>query len=371
MGNLTVVTEFILLGLSNHRELEVPLFSIYLLFYAITLTGNILLITITMDPALHTPMYFFLRVLSFLEICYTSVTVPKMLVNFLSEDKSISYMGCFVQMYFLLFLGVSECFLLAAMAYDRYVAICNPLRYRLIMNRMVCLSLAVLSWFSGNVVSLIQTVWVFTLPFCGSNKINYFFCDIPPLIKLSCIDTSQYEMQLFTAAILVIFTPFTLILVSYIFIISTILKMASAEGRHKAFSTCSSHLIVVTLYYGYLSEVGFLNFSLFLWLSCFVFIIVSYVQIFTTVVRIPSEQGRHKAFSTCLPHLIVVSLFLSTATFAYLKPISSSPSVQNLLVAVLYSVLPPMMNPIIYSMRNKELKGALSKLIGWRLIIKN
>ncbi|XP_065271794.1 olfactory receptor 10A7-like [Emys orbicularis] len=302
-GNLTVVTEFILLGLSNHRELEVPLFSIYLLFYTITLTGNILLITITMDPALHTPMYFFLRVLSFLEICYTSVTVPKILVNFLSEDKSISYMGCFVQMYFLLFLGASECFLLAAMAYDRYVAICNPLRYSLIMNKMVCLSLAVLSWFSGNVVSLVQTVWVSTLPFCGSSKINYFFCDIPPLIKLSCTDTSQYEMQLFTAAILVIFTPFTLILVSYIFIISTILKMASAEGRHKAFSTCSSHLIVVTLYYG-------------------------------------------------------------CSSLIYLRPNSINLPDSNKVLSLIYTTVTPTLNPFIYSLRNKEVKEALRRILG-------
>ncbi|XP_044837433.1 olfactory receptor 10A7-like [Mauremys mutica] len=302
-GNLTVVTEFILQGLSNHRELEVPLFSIYLLFYTITLTGNILPITITMDPALHNPMYFFLRVLSFLEICYTSVTVPKMLVNFLSEDKSISYMGCVVQMYFLLFLGASECFLLAAMVYDCYVAMCNPLRYRLIMNRMVCLSLAVLSWFSGNVVSLVQTVWVSTLPFCGSNKINYFFCDIPPLIKLSCIDTSQYEMQLFSASILVIFTPFTLILVSYIFIISTILKMASAEGRHKAFSTCSSHLIVVTLYYG------------------------------------------------------CSSLF-------YLRPNSINLPDSNKVLSLIYTTVTLTLNPFIYSLRNKEVKEALRRILG-------
>ncbi|XP_050775756.1 olfactory receptor 10A7-like [Gopherus flavomarginatus] len=301
--NLTVVTEFILQGLSNHGKLEVPLFSIYLLFYTITLSGNILLITITMDPALHNPMYFFLRVLSSLEICYTSVTVPKMLVNFLSEDKSISYMGCVVQMYFLLFLGAFECFLLAAMAYDRYVAICNPLRYRLIMNRMVGLSLAVLSWFSGNVVSLVQTVWVFTLPFCGSNKINYFFCDIPPLIKLSCIDTSQYEMQLFSASILVIFTPFTLILVSYIFIISTILKMASAEGRHKAFSTCSSHLIVVTLYYG-------------------------------------------------------------CSSLIYLRPNSINLPDSNKVLSLIYTTVTPTLNPFIYSLRNKEVKEALRRILG-------
>ncbi|KAM7150046.1 olfactory receptor 10A7-like [Macrochelys suwanniensis] len=301
-GNLTTVSEFILLGLTNHRELQVPLFSIYLFIYTITLMGNILIILITLDTALQTPMYFFLQVLSFLEICYTSVTIPKMLVNFLSENRSISYVGCAAQMYFLLFLGISECFLLAAMAYDRYVAICNPLRYRLIMNRRVCLSLAVLSWFSGNIASLVQTVWVFNLPFCGSNQINYFFCDISPLIKLSCIDTSSYEMQLFTTTILVNITPFTLILVSYIVIISTILKMASAEGRHKAFSTCSSHLIVVTLYYG-------------------------------------------------------------SSGLIYLRPKSINSQDSNKVLALMYTTITPILNPIVYSLRNNEVKGAL-----WRLL---
>uniref|UniRef100_A0A8C3H9K5 Olfactory receptor n=1 Tax=Chrysemys picta bellii TaxID=8478 RepID=A0A8C3H9K5_CHRPI len=303
MGNLTTVTEFILLGLSNHHELQVPLFSIYLLIYLITLMGNILIILITIDTALQTPMYFFLRVLSFLEICYTSVTIPKMLVNFLSDNRSISYVGCAAQMYFLLFLGISECFLLAAMAYDRYVAICNPLRYRLIMNRRVCLSLVVLSWFSGNVVSLVQTTWVFNLPFCGSNQINYFFCDIPPLLKISCTDTSSYEMQLFTATILVNFTPFSLILVSYIVIISTILKMASADGRHKAFSTCSSHLIVVILYYG-------------------------------------------------------------SSGLIYLRPKSTNSPDSNKVLALMYTTITPILNPIVYSLRNNEVKEALGKILG-------
>ncbi|XP_038225116.1 olfactory receptor 10A7-like [Dermochelys coriacea] len=297
-GNLTMVTEFILLGLYNHRELEVPLFSIYLLIYTITLTGKILTILITMDTALHTPMYFFLQVLSFLEICYTSVTVPKMLVNFLSEDRSISYMGCVAQIYFL---GISECFLLADMAYDHYVAICNPLRYRLIMKR-VCLSLTVLSWFSGNVVSLVQTAWVFNLPFCGYNQINYFFCDIPPLIKLSCTDTSSYEMQLFTATVLVNFTLFFLILVSYTFIISTILKMVLTDGRHKAFSTCSSLLIVVTLYYG-------------------------------------------------------------SSGLIYLRPKSINSLDSNKVLALMYTTITPYLNPIVFSLSNNEVKGAVQRLL--------
>ncbi|XP_006034163.3 olfactory receptor 10A7-like [Alligator sinensis] len=301
MGNLTRITNFFLLGLSNHPKLEVLLFCIFLVIYIISLMGNVLIMILTADPFLCTPMYYFLRVLSFLDICYTSVTIPKMLINFLSEDKYISYVGCAAQMYFLLFLGASECFLLAAMAYDRYVAICNPLRYSAIMNRKVCLSLTLLSWFSGNMVSLTQTAWVFTLPFCGSNQINYFFCDIPPLIKLSCINTSVYEMQLFTATILVIFTPFSLILLSYIYIISTILKMPSADGRYKTFSTCSSHLMVVTLYYG-------------------------------------------------------------SGSLIYLRPKSTNSPDSSKLLALIYTTATPMLNPMIYSLRNKDVKGALRRI---------
>uniref|UniRef100_A0A674JN82 Olfactory receptor n=1 Tax=Terrapene triunguis TaxID=2587831 RepID=A0A674JN82_9SAUR len=301
--NQTSIMQFILLGFGNVPELQVLLFLLFLVIYIMTMAGNILIIALVVaDQHLNTPMYFFLGNLS----CLETFTVPKMLVNFLSDNRSISYMGCVAQMYFLLFLGISECFLLAAMAYDRYVAICNPLRYRLIMNRRVCLSLTILSWFWGNVVSLVQTAWVFTLPFCGSNQINYFFCDIPPLIKLSCIDIPLYEMQLFTAAILVIFTPFSLIVVSYTFIISTILKMASAEGRHKAFSTCSSHLIVVTLYYG----------------SC---------------------------------------------GLIYLRPKSIHLLDTNKVLALIYTTITPTLNPFIYSLRNKEVKEALRRLLGDRM----
>nr|XP_056720525.1 olfactory receptor 10A7-like [Euleptes europaea] len=300
--NLTGVAEFVLLGLTNHPDLQVLLFIAFLLVYTVIMVGNMLIFfLILVDPSLQTPMYFFLKVLSFLDVCYSSVTLPKMLVNFLSEDKRISYIGCAAQMFFLLFLGASECFLLAAMAYDRYVAICKPLMYMAIMNEKVCFSLTVLSWFLGNLVSLVQTVWVFTLPFCGS-KINYFFCDIPPLIKLSCIDTSSYEMQLFTATILVILTPFSLILVSYILIISNILKMATVEGRQKAFSTCSSHLLVVTLYYG-------------------------------------------------------------SGSLIYLKPKSIYSQDSNKVLALMYTTITPMLNPMIYSLRNKEISEAMKRMV--------
>ncbi|XP_077169601.1 olfactory receptor 10A7-like [Paroedura picta] len=301
--NFTRVTEFVLLGLSSHPELQVLLFMVFLLVYIIIMVGNMLIfIMILVDLSLQTPMYFFLKVLSFLDICYSSVTLPKMLSNFLSKDKRISYTGCAAQMFFLLFLGASECFLLAAMAYDRYVAICKPLMYMTIMNEKVCYSFTILSWFFGNVVSLVQTIWVFALPFCKSNQINYFFCDIPPLIKLSCVDTSTYEMQAFITTFIVIFIPFSFIVVSYLLIIHNILKMTTMESRQKAFSTCSSHLLVVTLYYG-------------------------------------------------------------SGSLIYLKPKSIYSQDSNKVLALMYTVVTPMLNPIIYSLRNKEISGAMKKMI--------
>nr|XP_020670698.1 olfactory receptor 10A7-like [Pogona vitticeps] len=300
--NVTGRTEFILLGLADHPDLQVLLFTVFLSLYIITLVGNTLIfITIMTDPLLRTPMYFFLKVLSFLDICYSSVTLPKMLTNSLSEDKRISYIGCATQMFFLLFLGASECFLLVAMAYDRYVAICKPLRYRSIMNDTVCLSLTVLSWLIGNSVSLVQTAWVFTLPFCESNEIDYFFCDIPPLIKLSCTETSSYERQLFTATIMVICIPFSFIFGSYFLIIFNILKMKSSEGRRKAFSTCSSHLMVVTLFFG-------------------------------------------------------------SGSLIYLRPKSIQGQDSNKLLALIYTAITPMLNPIIYSLRNKEINEAIKRM---------
>ncbi|XP_034646245.1 olfactory receptor 14A16-like [Trachemys scripta elegans] len=311
MSNQTAVTEFLLLGFSDIRELQILHFVVFLLLYLISLLGNLLIITaITLDRHLHTPMYFFLMNLSILDLGSISVTIPKSMANSLMNTRSISYSGCVAQVFLFAFFAAADYAILTVMAYDRYVAICQPLHYETVMNRKACVQMAASAWISVIPYSAVHTGKTFAISFCQGNMVDQFFCEIPQLLKLACSDSD-------------------------------------------------------------LSEVGFLIFSVCLGSSCFVFIIVSYVQIFTTVVRIPSEQGRHKAFSTCLPHLIVVSLFLCTATFAYLKPNSSSPSVQNLLVAVLYSVLPPMMNPIIYSMRNKELKGALSKLIGWGLIIKN
>ncbi|XP_067399125.1 olfactory receptor 10C1-like [Emydura macquarii macquarii] len=301
MGRNTSVTEFVILGFSNHPDMNSILFVIFLFIYIITVLGNILIIVvINVDPALHIPMYFFLRNLSFLEICYTSVTLPKMLANLLSEDKTISFVGCAVQMYFFLFFGGTECFLLASMAYDRYRAICNPLHYTAIMNKRVCIQLTGGSSLCGILVAMGHTTFVFTLPFCGSNEINHFFCEIQPVLKLVCGDTYWIEFQIIVGAAFVLMLPFMLILVSYICIISTILKIRSAEGRHRAFSTCSSHLIVVTLCYG-------------------------------------------------------------TALIMYVSPKSGfSPDV-NKLLSLFYSVVTPVLNPIIYSLTNKEMKDALRK----------
>ncbi|KAM6448843.1 olfactory receptor 10A7-like [Liasis olivaceus] len=301
--NVTGKNGFVLLGLANHPELQLPLFFVFLTIYTVIMTGNVLIFMLIMvDPSLQAPMYFFLQVLSFMDICYSSVTLPRMLVDFLSKDKRITYVGCATQLFFLLFGGASECFLLAVMAYDRYVAICKPLRYVTIMNKTVCLSLTVLSCFAGSVGSLLQTVWIFTLPFCGTHHLNYFFCDIPPLIRLSCGDISIYQIQLFTSTILVVVTPLIFILVSYFLIISSILKMTSAEGRQKAFSTCSSHLMVVVLSYG-------------------------------------------------------------SSGLNYLQPKSIIEEGSKKVLALMYTTIMPMLNPLIYSLRNREISEAIKRMI--------
>ncbi|CAM5157862.1 unnamed protein product, partial [Eretmochelys imbricata] len=303
MSNQTTMTEFLLLGFSDVPELQILYFVVFLVLYLISLLGNLLIITaIALDHHLHAPMYFFLMNLSILDLGSISATIPKSMANSLMNTRSISYSGCVAQVFLVVFFASADFAILTIMAYDRYTAICQPLHYETVMNRRACVQMAASAWTSVLLYSALHTGNTFAISFCGGNKVEQFFCEVPQLLKLACSDSD-------------------------------------------------------------LSEVRFLIFSVCLSSSCFVFIIVTYVQIFTTVLSIPSEQGRHKAFSTCLPHLIVVSLVICTGTFAYLKPTSSSPSVPNLLVAVLYSVLPPMMNPIIYSMRNKALRGALNKLI--------
>ncbi|XP_065270326.1 olfactory receptor 10AG1-like [Emys orbicularis] len=302
-GNHTTTPGFILLGYSNLTNLQGLLFMVFLVIYMVILLGNGVIVLVTvLDSALHTPMYFFLRNLSFVEICYTSVTLPKMVANCLAEDGSISFTGCAAQMYFLLLLGGTECFLLAAMAYDRYMAICNPLHYTLIVNREVCARMVAGSWLVNIPVHFGQTYLVFSLPFCGSHEINHFFCDIPPLLELSCMDTYRNKTAVFMAVLLFIITPFILIVISYIKIASTILNMPSAEGKHKAFSTCSSHLAVVTLFYG-------------------------------------------------------------SGMIVYLRPKSRNSEDTEKLLSLFYTIVTPMFNPFIHSLRNKEVKAALRKLI--------
>ncbi|XP_067166492.1 olfactory receptor 14A16-like, partial [Apteryx mantelli] len=246
----------------------------------------------------HTPMYSFLLNLSFLDLGTISTTVPKSMANSLSNTRAISYWGCAAQVFHFYFLISTEYFVLTVMAYDRYVAICRPLHYGAIMSSRACVKMAAAAWASGFLDGLLHTANTFSIPLCQGNIVEQFFCEIPQILKLSCSDS-------------------------------------------------------------YLREIGLLVVSACLAFGCFIFIVLSYVQIFTAVLRIPSEQGRHKAFSMCLPHLTVVSLFISTGFFASLRPSSLSSPLLDLVVAVLYAVVPPTVNPLIYSMRNKELKDAL------------
>ncbi|XP_067159196.1 olfactory receptor 14J1-like, partial [Apteryx mantelli] len=308
MPNSSSLNEFLLLAFADTRELQLLHFSLFLGIYLAALLGNGLIITaVACDHHLHTPMYFFLLNLSLLDLGSISTTVPKSMANSLWDTRAISYSGCAAQVFFFLFLISAEYFLLTVMAYDRYVAICKPLHYGTLMGSRACAKMAAAAWASAFLSALLHTANTFSIPLCQGNTVDQFFCEVPQILKLSCSDS-------------------------------------------------------------YLREVGLLVVSACLGFVCFIFIVLSYVQIFTAVLRIPSEQGRHKAFSMCLPHLAVVSLFISTGFFAYLKPPSISSPAVDLVVAVLYSVVPPAMNPLIYSMRNKELKAALKKLIQLLLV---
>uniref|UniRef100_A0A8C2LW58 Olfactory receptor n=1 Tax=Cricetulus griseus TaxID=10029 RepID=A0A8C2LW58_CRIGR len=303
MSNQTHITEFIFLGFSNHSSLRGFFFLIFLAIYLTTLLGNTLIMLATrISPALHTPMYYFLSNLSFLDICYTSTTIPVMLVNFFREKKTISYEGCLSQIFFFVTCAGTEGVLLAAMAYDRYVAICRPLQYPVLMSVKVCVCLVTGSWLCGLVNSVTHTTLTATLTLCGPNQISHFLCDIPLLLKLSCSDTSVNE---------------------------SVLHVASAT-------------------------IG---------LSPCLFTAGSYVLIISAILRIPSAQGRKKAFSTCASHLTVVVVFFGTANFNYDRPREGYSLDMDILVSVLFCVVTPMLNPIIYSLRNKEVKGVLRKLI--------
>ncbi|XP_030047905.1 olfactory receptor 10J1-like [Microcaecilia unicolor] len=302
-GNQTVSTDFIILGFSSLPDLRLPLFIIFLTLHLVTLAGNVLIFTlILMDARLHTPMYFFLCSLSSVEVFYNLAIVPKMLMGFIVSKNSISFVGCVTQMYFFVTLGGAECFFLTIMAYDRYVAICNPLRYLIVMNRKICVCLVVGSCIGGVLLSLVLTTCVFRLPICGSREINHFFCDIPPVLSLTCSDAVA-EITLFVVSSLILMVPVILILISYIYIVAAILRIRSEAGRRKAFSTCASHLFVCLLHYG-------------------------------------------------------------CAIFIYLRPKSSYSLNHDKLVAVVYTNVTPLLYPMIYTMRNKDVKGALIKVLG-------
>ncbi|XP_054849789.1 olfactory receptor 11A1-like [Eublepharis macularius] len=299
--NQTVITEFILLGFGDHPELHVLFFLLFLVIYIITVMGNLLIVVlIVTDRHLHIPMYFFLGNLSCLEICYTSTILPRMLASFLTGNRAISLSGCFIQLYLFGFLVTAETCLLSVMSYDRYLAICKPFQYQFHMNNKVCISLAAGSWISGCFSVSIVVVWLSQLSYCGFNGIDHFFCDFVPLSKLACSDTSLIMQVALLLCSVFTFPPFILTIASYICIISVILRIPSTTGRQKAFSTCSSHLLVVTIFYGTLMIVYLLPEG-------------------------PLLKGSSKVFS------------------------------------FFYTVMTPMINPLIYSLRNKEVKEGLRK----------
>ncbi|XP_012609977.2 olfactory receptor 2G6 [Microcebus murinus] len=294
---------FLLLGFSDQPQLERFLFVIILHLYILSLLGNTAIILASyLDPKLHTPMYFFLSNLSCVDICFATSVAPPLLVTMNMEDKTVSYGGCVAQLYVAMGLGSSECILLAVMAYDRYAAVCRPLHYTAIMHPRLCASLASAAWLSGLVTSLIQCSLTVQLPLCGHRKLDHIFCEVPVLIKLACVDTTLNEAELFVASVVFLIVPMSLILGSYGFITQAVLRIKSATGRQKAFGTCSSHLVVVIIFYG-------------------------------------------------------------TIIFMYLQPARSSSKNQGKFVSLFYTIVTPLLNPIIYTLRNKDVKGALRVLM--------
>ncbi|XP_064338383.1 olfactory receptor 5M8-like [Camelus dromedarius] len=297
--NFTSMTEFILLGLTSHLELQILFFVLFLAIYMTTVAGNLgMIVLIRVHVRLHTPMYFFLSHLSFVDLCFSSNVTPKMLEIFLSERKTISYSACLVQCYFFIALVHVEIYILAVMALDRYMAICNPLLYGSKMSRSMCASLITVPYVYGALTDLMETMWTYSLVFCGPNEINHFYCADPPLIKLACSDTYNKETSMFAVA------------------------------------GCN------------------LSFSLLI-------ILVSYLYIFPAILRIRSSEGRCKAFSTCGFHLTAVTIFYAALFFMYLRPPSKESVAQGKMVAVFYTTVIPMLNPVIYSLRNKDVKEAL------------
>uniref|UniRef100_A0A8C6CIM7 Olfactory receptor n=1 Tax=Moschus moschiferus TaxID=68415 RepID=A0A8C6CIM7_MOSMO len=309
LTNATIITEFLLMGFTDNQVLQGLYVPFFFLIYLTALMGNLLIIILTTtDQRLQSPMYFFLKNLSLIDICYISVTVPKSIINSLTQSYSISFLGCASQIFLFIFLAGTEYALLIVMSYDRYVAICHPLYYEATMNRGTCLQMVIASWASGCAYGSIHVAGTFSVPFCGPYIVHQFFCDIPSVLTLACSGEPILE---------------------YAFVIAS----------------CTFAFV------------------------CFLFLIASYVYIFSAVLRIPSAQGRFKTFSTCIPHLTVVILFLFSGIANYLGTNSKSASSLNLFMSVLYSVLPPSVNPLIYSLRNKDMKAALGKILGGKLLL--
>ncbi|XP_076991722.1 olfactory receptor OR9H1-like [Tamandua tetradactyla] len=301
MENFTPVSKFVLIGFRGGPRMQMMLFLIFLILYVTAVIGNFgMIVIIRADAHLHTPMYAFLQSLSCLDICYSSTIAPRALVNCLKEDHTVSFSGCASQFFFLSLFGTTEAFLLAAMAYDRFIAICKPLLYSVSMSQKVCVLLVLGSYLWGVVNAIIQTTMTFRLTFCGSNEINDFFCDVPPLLFLSCSDTFINKLVLLGVCGSIIVSTFLIVLISYIYIISTILRIRSVQGRQKAFSTCASHLTGVCLFFG-------------------------------------------------------------TVFFMYAQPSAISSMEQSKVVAIFYTIVIPMLNPLIYSLRNNDVKQALRR----------
>ncbi|XP_044531140.1 putative olfactory receptor 2W6 [Gracilinanus agilis] len=304
-ANETFEGYFILLGFSDRPMLEMTLFFINLIFYFFAVTGNSTIILLSLlDPRLHTPMYFFLSNLSLLDLCYTTSSIPQMLVNLWGPRKTITYTGCVVQLFAFLSVGGIECILLSVMAYDRYVAVCKPLHYMVIMHPQLCLQLAAFAWLSGIANSILMSPLTLSLGRCGQRHINHFVCEMPALIRISCADTSRVEGLAFFLAIPIVLVPLTMILVSYGYIAAAVMNIKSTAGRKKAFNTCSSHMIVVSLFY-------------------------------------------------------------STIIYMYMQPGNVASQDQGKFLTLFYCLVTPTLNPFIYTLRNKEVKGAMRKVLGY------
>ncbi|KAM6238746.1 olfactory receptor 5AR1-like [Porphyrio hochstetteri] len=302
-GNHTVVTEFILLGFTDNLKLQVFLFMVFLLIYLLTVVGNLgMIVLIWIESKFHTPMYFFISSLAFLDVSYSTIIIPSTLMTLVAETKVISYTACTAQLFLFCVTVTAECYLLAVMAYDRLIAICNPLLYPVIMSKKFCVLLVCGSYFMSCMNATIQTLFIFQLSFCNSNIINHFFCDMPPILKLSCSDTYVTDVVHFTCAAVLVISTMLLILISYIGIGITVHKIKSTRGRCKAFSTCASHLTAVSMFYG-------------------------------------------------------------TGSFMYLRPSSKYSLEHDKIISVFYTLAIPMLNPMIYSLRNEEVKAALRKTV--------